>query len=104
MAKDNVQHKGLESELGSSQSSDPYNPFQDATIHQSVQTDPVSRQLDVREGFNDALKHVDTVNGHRLPKQLTDFPSRWRKVLRWAIIAYILMFAAFLLYSTFIDR
>lgn len=69
---------------------DKYNPYTDETIH-TVQ--PASKeQPHEREGFNDVMKHYDSVNGFQAPKQLKQVPQPVRLLLKLVILLLLTMF------------
>jgi hypothetical protein len=63
-----------------------YNPFNDRSLHTSQKEEMILTED--REGFNDALKHYDGVNGFQAIKSLTSFPKPYRSIMRvYAFIA-----------------
>jgi hypothetical protein len=63
-----------------------YNPFNDRSLHTSQKEEMILAED--REGFNDALKHYDGVNGFQAIKSLTGLPKPHRSILRiYAFIA-----------------
>jgi hypothetical protein len=71
---------------------DKQNPYNDETIHT---TQLVSRdELLEREGFNDVIKHYDSVNGFQAPKRLDHFPKPIRWIAKLVVILLVLMFIA----------
>jgi len=74
-----------------------YNPFNDSSIHLTV---PQPQAQWIRqEGFNDVIRHSEIVNGHLIPKELTSYPRRIRKLIQWGIVVYVAQFAAALVYT-----
>jgi hypothetical protein len=72
-----------------------YNPFNDRTIHSTLNEQVILSED--REGFNDVLKHNDHVNGFQVPKNLSSFPKRYRKIIRiYALLSVILFFLGIL--------
>ena len=66
------------------------NPYKDKTIHT---TQLITRdELLEREGFNDVLKHYDSVNGFQAPKRLDHFPKPIRLITKLIIILFVLIF------------
>lgn len=71
------------------------NPYKDETIHT---TQLVSRdELPEREGFNDVLKHYDSVNGFQAPKRLDQIPKPIRLVTKMIVILFVLIFIGVML-------
>lgn len=69
---------------------DKNNPYKDETIHT---TQLISRdELLEREGFNDVIKHYDSVNGFQAPKRLDQFPKPIRLIAKLVVILLVLMF------------
>ena len=68
---------------------DKYNPFKDETIH-TTQPESID-ELHTREGFNDVIKHYDSVNGFQAPKQLKQIPKSIRLITKWLIILFVVI-------------
>ncbi|MFD0671646.1 hypothetical protein [Cohnella sp. GCM10027633] len=69
---------------------DKYNPYKDETIH-TTQPEELRDELHTREGFNDVLKHYDSVNGFQAPKQLRQIPKSIRFITKWLIILFVVI-------------
>ena len=57
-----------------------YNPFKDSSLHSLQKEEMIP--IDDRDGFNDALKHFDGVNGFQSPKILSELPNPYRRIIR----------------------
>jgi hypothetical protein len=63
-----------------------YNPFKDRSLHTSQKEEMIPTED--REGFNDAIKHYDGVNGFQAIKSLSGLPKPYRSIIRvYAFIA-----------------
>jgi hypothetical protein len=75
----------------------PYNPFNDKTLHTTVnQTQSVT--LDERVPFNDVIKHGDIIQGFQAPKRLDQFPKWFRNPKRIFATISLLVFASFIIF------
>ncbi len=78
-------------------SKDKYNPYKDKSLHY---TQPSIEEPDIkREGFNDVMKHYDSVNGFQAPKRMEQIPKQIRPILRWYIIISLSLGLGIMLYS-----
>lgn len=82
------------------ESPQPYNPYHDEALHLTVPDKPIVVSGS-REGFNDVIRHADTVQGHQMPRRISDIPNRLRQGVRLAIWLYIGSGAAALIYPLF---
>jgi len=78
-----------------------YNPYEDPTLH-TTKPEPYE-SVGEREGFNDIIKHFDTVQGFQNPKRMAHIPSRLQLFARWAIIVYVGGFFIFVIYQLIIN-
>jgi hypothetical protein len=76
-----------------------YNPFNDSSLHSTHKEDMIP--IDAREGFNDALKHYDGVNGFQSTKSLSELPYSYRRILRFCAFAGVGGFALVILFTLF---
>jgi hypothetical protein len=77
---------------------DPYNPFNDKTLHTTVnQTQSIP--LDERVPFNDVIEHGDIIQGFQAPKRLDQFPKWFRNPRRIFATISVLVFASFIIYT-----
>lgn len=74
-----------------------FNPYRDASIH-GTQPEPIAAAND-RQGFNDAVRHFDAVNGFRFPKTIADIPKSLRVVVRFIALLWVGGFAYVLLHT-----
>ncbi|MDB5052728.1 MAG: hypothetical protein JWM44_778 [Bacilli bacterium] len=75
----------------------PYNPFNDKTLHTTVnQTQSVT--LDERVPFNDVIKHGDIIQGFQAPKRLDQFPKWFQNPKRIFATISLLVFASFMIF------
>jgi hypothetical protein len=74
-----------------------YNPFNDSSLHSIHKEDMIP--IDAREGFNDALKHYDGVNGFQSTKSLSELPNSYRKIIRLCAFAGVAGFAFVILFT-----
>ncbi|MEK3881854.1 hypothetical protein [Paenibacillus sp. PL2-23] len=77
-----------------------YNPYDDHTLHITQPNDVPMNPSD-RQGFNDVIKHYDTVNGFQYPKQLDQTPRPLRQLIKWFIIFNVSAFVGFMIYDLF---
>ena len=63
---------------------DKYNPYEDRTLHTTV-PDRVE-EAGQREGFNDVIRHYDSVNGFQSPKRLEHIPGPIRPIVKGFIL------------------
>lgn len=78
----------------------PYNPYFDEALHLTVPDKPIDVSGS-REGFNDVIRHADAVQGHQMPRRISDMPNPLRQGVRLAIWLYIGSGAVALIYSLF---
>jgi hypothetical protein len=64
---------------------DKYNPFNDRSLHTSLKEEMIPTED--REGFNDALKHYDGVNGFQSIKSISGLPKPYKNIIK--IFAFI---------------
>jgi len=66
-----------------------YNPYEDPALQLTKPKQP-EEPIETKQGFNDVMQHFDIVNGVPMPKKTEDLPKRWRKILRWVIIVWLI--------------
>lgn len=74
-----------------------YNPFNDSSLHSTQKEDMLP--IDAREGFNDAIRHYDGVNGFQSTKSLSDLPNSYRRIIRLGAFAGVIGFAFVILFT-----
>lgn len=76
-----------------------YNPFEDKSLHFTQQSSGETLAHD-RAAFNDAIRHMDSVQGLQAPKRIGHFPKWYQNPQRIGATISVLIFAAFLVYHT----
>jgi hypothetical protein len=74
--------------IGGINVSDHYNPYEDESLRLTKPEKPLE-PIERRKGFNDVMDYFDIINGYQVPKKLDSFPKKYRKLFRYAIIAYL---------------
>ncbi len=74
-----------------------YNPYEDPALHATQPTR--TWIMEDRKPFNDAIHHIDVVQGVSTPKRLDDYPGLIRNPFRLYVIVSVGSMVVLLAYS-----